>query len=135
MPSSPGIGMHVEVKDPEDKTILSRVGLLNFTNYYHALISFFQVYSSEGRFTFTSHTPGEHVICLYSNSTKWFSGTQLVKLTRKNCLTFLTFFDILILEGSFRHPSWRTCHRLCQHCSERKAVRVAAEGETASGPS
>ena len=21
--------------------------------------------------------PGEHVICLYSNSTKWFSGTQL----------------------------------------------------------
>merc|ERR1712243_157054 len=28
-------------------------------------------------FTFTSHTPGEHVICLYSNSTKWFSGSQL----------------------------------------------------------
>jgi len=59
MPSSPGIGMHVEVKDPDDKVVLSRV------------------YSSEGRFTFTSHTPGEHVICLYSNSTKWFSGTQL----------------------------------------------------------
>lgn len=38
------------------------------------------MYSSEGRFTFTSHTPGEHVICLYSNSTKWFSGTQLVSL-------------------------------------------------------
>ena len=36
-----------------------------------------QVYSSEGKFTFTSHMPGEHVICLYSNSTKWFSGTQL----------------------------------------------------------
>ncbi|RXG72264.1 Transmembrane emp24 domain-containing protein eca, partial [Armadillidium vulgare] len=35
------------------------------------------VYKSEGRFTFTSHTPGEHVICLYSNSTKWFSGSQL----------------------------------------------------------
>ncbi|KAK2716382.1 transmembrane emp24 domain-containing protein eca-like [Artemia franciscana] len=59
MPSSPGIGMHVEVKDPDDKVILSKV------------------YSSEGRFTFTSHTPGEHVICLYSNSTKWFSGSQL----------------------------------------------------------
>jgi len=59
MPSSPGIGMHVEVKDPDDKIVLSRV------------------YSSEGRFTFTSHTPGEHIICLYSNSTKWFSGTQL----------------------------------------------------------
>ena len=53
MPSSPHIGMHVEVKDPDSKIILSKV------------------YSSEGRFTFTSHTPGEHSICLYSNSTKW----------------------------------------------------------------
>jgi len=60
-PSSPGIGMHVEIRDPDDKIILSKV------------------YSSEGRWTFTSHTPGEHVICLYTNSTKWFSGTQLVK--------------------------------------------------------
>ncbi|XP_045122269.1 transmembrane emp24 domain-containing protein eca-like [Portunus trituberculatus] len=59
MPSSPGLGMHVEIRDPDDKVLLSRV------------------YSSEGRFTFTSHTPGEHVICLYSNSTKWFSGSQL----------------------------------------------------------
>merc|ERR1719328_838669 len=57
--SSPEIGMHVEIRDPEDKIILSKV------------------YSSEGKFTFTSHMPGEHVICLYSNSTKWFSGTQL----------------------------------------------------------
>ena len=59
MPSSPGIGMHVEVKDPEDKLILSRV------------------YSSEGRISFTSHKSGEHVICMYSNSTAWFSGSQL----------------------------------------------------------
>ncbi|KAK6635851.1 hypothetical protein RUM43_007240 [Polyplax serrata] len=59
MPSSPGIGMHVEVRDPDDKTILSRV------------------YSSEGRISFTSHSHGEHVLCMYSNSTKWFSGTQL----------------------------------------------------------
>ena len=51
--------MHVEIRDPDDKIILSKV------------------YSSEGKFTFTSHTPGEHVICLYSNSTKWFSGSQL----------------------------------------------------------
>jgi hypothetical protein len=29
MPSSPGIGMHVEVKDPEDKTILSRVSKMS----------------------------------------------------------------------------------------------------------
>jgi len=59
MPSSPGIGMHVEVRDPDDKTLLSRV------------------YSAEGRMSFTSHSHGEHVICLYSNSTAWFSGTQL----------------------------------------------------------
>ena len=51
--------MHVEIRDPDDKIILSKV------------------YSSEGKFTFTSHMPGEHVICLYSNSTKWFSGSQL----------------------------------------------------------
>ncbi|XP_013772383.1 transmembrane emp24 domain-containing protein eca-like [Limulus polyphemus] len=59
MPSSPGIGMHVEVRDPDDKVMLSKV------------------YSTEGHFTFTSHIPGEHVICLYSNTTKWFSGSQL----------------------------------------------------------
>ncbi|KAI2801805.1 hypothetical protein RDWZM_000728 [Blomia tropicalis] len=59
MPSSPGIGMHVEIRDPEDKVILSKA------------------YSSEGRFSFTSHTPGEHVVCLYSNSTRWFAGGQL----------------------------------------------------------
>jgi hypothetical protein len=27
MPSSPGIGMHVEVKDPDDKVVLSRVNI------------------------------------------------------------------------------------------------------------
>uniref|UniRef100_A0A7E4W4V2 GOLD domain-containing protein n=1 Tax=Panagrellus redivivus TaxID=6233 RepID=A0A7E4W4V2_PANRE len=55
----PNIGMHVEVKDPEEKVVLSKL------------------YTSEGRFTFTSHTPGEHLICLYSNSSSWFSGAQL----------------------------------------------------------
>lgn len=59
MPSSPGIGMHVEIRDPQEKIILSKV------------------YSSEGKFSFTSSLPGEHVICLYSNTTKWFSGSQL----------------------------------------------------------
>lgn len=43
----------------------------------------FQVYSYEGRISFTSHTPGEHGLCLYSNSTKWIGGTQLVNI---NCL-------------------------------------------------
>ncbi|KAI8421917.1 hypothetical protein MSG28_009840, partial [Choristoneura fumiferana] len=59
MPSSPGIGMHVEVRDPNDGVVLSRV------------------YSSEGMMSFTSSIPGEHVICMYSNSTSWFSGSQL----------------------------------------------------------
>ncbi|KAJ8919067.1 hypothetical protein NQ315_016974 [Exocentrus adspersus] len=59
MPASTGIGMHVEIRDPDDKTILSRV------------------YSAEGKISFTSHVPGEHVICMYSNSTAWFSGSQL----------------------------------------------------------
>uniref|UniRef100_A0A4W6BY93 Transmembrane p24 trafficking protein 4 n=1 Tax=Lates calcarifer TaxID=8187 RepID=A0A4W6BY93_LATCA len=36
-------------------------------------------YGSDGRFTFTSHTPGEHQICLHSNSTKMalFAGGKL----------------------------------------------------------
>ncbi|KAM3957092.1 transmembrane p24 trafficking protein eclair [Aphomia sociella] len=59
MPSTPGIGMHVEIRDPNDRIVLSRV------------------YSSEGMISFTSTIPGEHVICMYSNSTSWFSGSQL----------------------------------------------------------
>jgi hypothetical protein len=39
-PSSPGIGMHVEIRDPDDKIILSKV------------------YSTEGKWTFTSSAPG-----------------------------------------------------------------------------
>uniref|UniRef100_A0A803JEV7 Transmembrane p24-trafficking protein 4 n=1 Tax=Xenopus tropicalis TaxID=8364 RepID=A0A803JEV7_XENTR len=61
LPSTPGLGMHVEVKDSDGKVILSRQ------------------YGSEGRFTFTSHTPGEHQICLHSNSTRmsFFAGGKL----------------------------------------------------------
>ena len=68
MPSTPGIGMHVEVKDPDEKIVLSKL------------------YTSEGRFTFTSHSPGEHVICLYSNSTAWFGGQKLVRSEKENAL-------------------------------------------------
>jgi hypothetical protein len=59
LPSSPGIGMHVEVKNPFNKVMLSR----------H--------YSAEGRFTFTSHDSGEHVICIGTNTTRWFGGSKL----------------------------------------------------------
>jgi len=59
VPTSGAFGMHVLVKDPEAKDILSRT------------------YAAEGRFTFTSHSSGEHQLCLHSNSTAWFGGGQL----------------------------------------------------------
>ncbi|XP_076460371.1 transmembrane emp24 domain-containing protein 9-like isoform X2 [Babylonia areolata] len=59
MPVTSGIGMYVEVKDPSDKVVLSRT------------------YAAEGRFTFTSHSAGEHIICLNSNSTAWLYAGQL----------------------------------------------------------
>ena len=40
----------------------------------------FQTYASEGRFTFTSHSAGEHEICLHSNSSAWFASGQLVNI-------------------------------------------------------
>nr|QBH73343.1 glycoprotein 25l [Essigella californica] len=58
-PPMPGVGMNVEVKDPDMKIVLSRV------------------YSYEGKFSFTSHIPGEHIICLNSNTSGWVTGTQL----------------------------------------------------------
>ncbi|XP_060072861.1 transmembrane emp24 domain-containing protein eca-like [Ylistrum balloti] len=59
VPTVYGLGMHVEIRDPEDKVVMSRT------------------YAAEGRFTFTSHLAGEHVVCLHSNSTAWFSSGQL----------------------------------------------------------
>lgn len=58
-----------------------------FVSYHAQLLIFsgLQVilsrqYGSEGRFIFTSHTPGEHQICLHSNSSKFalFAGGMLV---------------------------------------------------------
>ena len=40
MPSSPGIGMHVEVKDPDDKVVLSRVIKTNVLFYCVLLTSY-----------------------------------------------------------------------------------------------
>lgn len=59
MQTAPGLAMHVDIRDPDDKLILSKV------------------YSAEGKVAITSHKPGEHVICIQSNSTKWFAGGQL----------------------------------------------------------
>lgn len=59
MQTAPGIAMHVDIRDPDDKVILSKV------------------YSAEGKVAITSHKAGEHIICMQSNSTKWFAGGQL----------------------------------------------------------
>lgn len=68
--------MHVEVKDPEDKVPNIQYVLGKQRNTcFQVILS--KLYTAEGRFTFTSNTPGEHVICIYSNSTAWFNGAQL----------------------------------------------------------
>lgn len=59
MQTAPGLAMHVDIRDPEDKLVLSKV------------------YQAEGKIAMTSHKAGEHVICIRSNSTKWFSGGKL----------------------------------------------------------
>ncbi|XP_065827665.1 transmembrane emp24 domain-containing protein 4-like [Oscarella lobularis] len=85
LPSSPGIGMHVEVKDPADKIVLSKF------------------YAAEGRFAFTSHSPGEHTICLHSNSTRWFGGQKL-----------RIHFDIQVGEHANDYPQIRAKDRLTE---------------------
>uniref|UniRef100_A0A4X1UE70 Transmembrane p24 trafficking protein 4 n=2 Tax=Sus scrofa TaxID=9823 RepID=A0A4X1UE70_PIG len=75
LPSTPGLGMHVEVKDPEDR--IRPVEGEPLTAVLQVVLS--RQYGSEGRFTFTSHTPGDHQICLHSNSTRMtlFAGGRL----------------------------------------------------------
>ncbi|KAM4807620.1 transmembrane emp24 domain-containing protein 11-like [Rhinophrynus dorsalis] len=51
LPSAPGIGMVVTVTAPNGEILLSKL------------------YGPDGKFTFTTHTPGEHRICMESNST------------------------------------------------------------------
>ncbi|KAK2505868.1 hypothetical protein MC885_016972, partial [Smutsia gigantea] len=59
--SAPGLGMFVTVTTYNDEVLLSKL------------------YGSQGTFYFTSHSPGEHVICLESNSTRLvsFGGSKL----------------------------------------------------------
>lgn len=90
LPATQGLGMFVEVKDPDDKVSCWTEGwgrgLTWFTSaWFTWCVCLLQVilsrqYGSEGRFTFTSHTPGEHQICLHSNSSKFslFAGGMLV---------------------------------------------------------
>ncbi|OCT96642.1 hypothetical protein XELAEV_18008852mg [Xenopus laevis] len=51
LPSAPGLGMVVTITAPNGEVLLSKL------------------YGPDGKFTFTSHSPGEHTICMQSNST------------------------------------------------------------------
>jgi hypothetical protein len=53
--------IHIEVTDPNAKVI--------------ALST-----SEEGKLLFMSQTAGEHIICLYSNASSWFSTAHMVCL-------------------------------------------------------
>ncbi|KAG8508622.1 Transmembrane emp24 domain-containing protein 11 [Galemys pyrenaicus] len=59
--SAPGLGMFVTVTTYDGEVLLSKL------------------YGSQGTFHFTSHSPGEHIICLESNSTRLvsFGGSKL----------------------------------------------------------
>uniref|UniRef100_A0A2K6F6Q7 GOLD domain-containing protein n=1 Tax=Propithecus coquereli TaxID=379532 RepID=A0A2K6F6Q7_PROCO len=59
--SAPGLGMFVTVTTYNDEVLLSKL------------------YGPQGTFYFTSHSPGEHLICLESNSTRLvsFGGSKL----------------------------------------------------------
>uniref|UniRef100_A0A8C0JHD2 GOLD domain-containing protein n=1 Tax=Chelonoidis abingdonii TaxID=106734 RepID=A0A8C0JHD2_CHEAB len=59
--SAPGLGMFVTITTPSKELLLSKL------------------YGPQGTFSFTSHLPGEHNICLQSNSTKLisFGGSKL----------------------------------------------------------
>uniref|UniRef100_A0A671F2J0 GOLD domain-containing protein n=1 Tax=Rhinolophus ferrumequinum TaxID=59479 RepID=A0A671F2J0_RHIFE len=53
--SAPGLGLFVTVTTYNDEVLLSKL------------------YGPQGTFYFTSHSPGEHIICLESNSTRLVS--------------------------------------------------------------
>ena len=53
----PGIGMHVEVKDPDDKVRGAFHPQRTNTAAARLQVILSKLYTSEGKFTFTSHTP------------------------------------------------------------------------------
>lgn len=78
--------MHTEVRDPDNHLILSRIytaeGEFYRNNVYRKVYAG-KIYQTildlleTGRISFTSQAPGEHTICVFTNSTAWFGGQQL----------------------------------------------------------
>ncbi len=132
--------MFVEVKDPDEKVCLIKGFVSNKSQaclHFVVLIclSFlgFQVilsrqYGSEGRFIFTSHTPGEHQICLHSNSSKFalFAGGMLVSLFCEPLLLFsLNYIYKYAIKTSKmlqNTPCKYVPHKLTKHCCEELNV-------------
>ncbi|XP_074643702.1 transmembrane emp24 domain-containing protein 9-like [Tubulanus polymorphus] len=59
LPASPGLGIYILVKDPQNKELFSGT------------------YPGEGRFTFTSYSPGQHQICLNRYSSAWYGDGMI----------------------------------------------------------
>ncbi|XP_055336252.1 transmembrane emp24 domain-containing protein eca-like [Paramacrobiotus metropolitanus] len=61
--SKQGVGLAVNVKDPDGSTMMARS------------------YGTEGKFSFTSNKPGDHTVCLWTNNTgRWFSGNVVLRV-------------------------------------------------------
>ncbi|EFB18681.1 hypothetical protein PANDA_013804, partial [Ailuropoda melanoleuca] len=75
--SAPGLGMFVTVTTYNDEVLLSKL------------------YGPQGRFYFTSHSPGEHIICLESNSTRLVSCPK----NASSCLLFVQRIHLEIRVG------------------------------------
>lgn len=96
MPSSPGIGMHVEVKDPDDKIVLSRVYSSegNKTNIFMSNLLIL-VYFARSHFIHKSHTRWTcdlHVFQLHclvqwlsASCSPWYSSRGARCWLRKCC--------------------------------------------------
>lgn len=64
MPSSPGIGMHVEIRDPEDKIMMSKGWFFLSFSFNHLLISFFLLsFSAFQKCTVPKEVSLSHLTC------------------------------------------------------------------------
>ncbi|KAJ8387388.1 hypothetical protein AAFF_G00157650 [Aldrovandia affinis] len=106
--NSPHLGLTVHVRDPDHQTLMSKR------------------YGRKGKFTFTAHSPGQHFLCMKSNSTRFavFAGDRLFSDFR---LILAVMMPNWILCNSCFHPpsedlrlAVTTCgHIVCQKCFQK----------------